>query len=231
MKRLFILLAFISIFSRLNAQEIPTITTSGEAVVFAAPNEVLMNITLTTEGATIIEAKDKNRKLSKSIINYLKGEKILPQHIQTQYISMSPMRRNHRAIEVDYYRASQSIALCIVDLTKYEAIVDNLLQLGATRLGSPKFKNTEIQKFKAEARNKAILAAKSKAAALAQALGQKIGKAHKINEINKKYYGNTGGDYANNVSDDAANELGENSSFAPGQIAVRATVEVSFVLD
>ena len=188
----------------------------------------MLNFSITNDATGIKDAKFNNNRRTEKAISYLKSQGIEPQHIQTQYISVSPHRDYKNGNKITHYTASQSISVCIKDLSKYETISDELLSLGVNNLNGPTFRNSEMRKYKDEARKKAIVAAKEKAQLLAQQLGQSIGKAHNIKEVTGGWAPRSA--YANTISDDAnGSDVGE--SFAPGQIEVRATVEVSFLLN
>ena len=92
------------------------ITTSGEAIMYAAPNEILMNLNITTTDEEIAKARKKNREIASPVIDYLKKVGIKPQHIQTQFMRVEPVKENYKSNKVMYYRASQTIAICITDL-------------------------------------------------------------------------------------------------------------------
>ena len=208
---------------------IPLITTTGEAIVYAAPDEILMDLSITTYDEQIAEARKKNRDISQPVIKYLREAGIEPQHIQTQYMSVTPVKQNYKSDKILHYQAIQTIAICITDLSQYEDIVDQLLELKVTSIGSPRFRTTDHRKLKDEARQKAILAAREKAELLAKTLGQKIGKAYSINEIGNQWNATGQNAYANSFGQDAP-EADGGQAFAPGQLEIRATVEVSFYL-
>ena len=223
------LLLSLSIFAQ-NNPATSLITTSGEAIVYAVPDEILLSFTITTTDDNIKGARKQNRAIAEPVIQYLKAAGIEPQHIQTQYMSMEPVKENYKTNKVLYYRASQTIAICITELGKYEEIVDQLLEREVTSIGSPRFRTTELRKKKDEARQKAIVAAKEKAELLAAALGQKIGKAHTINESAQNWASVGQGAYANVIGQDAAVSSGDGDGFALGQLEIKATVEVAFYL-
>ncbi len=208
--------------------DLALVRTTGEAVVYAVPDEIHISITITEIGNTVKEARNKNNEVSKNAIVYLKRAGIAEKHIQTQYQYVNPVRPNYKKKEISHYEARQSIQICIKDLTKYETIVDNLLEVGVTTIGSPSFKTTESRKYKDQARQKAIVAAKEKAELLAGALGQSIGKAHDIKEKNYSYsaplaYSNVA------VSSNESAQGGD--TFALGQLEIKATIEVAFILE
>ncbi len=231
MKYLFSLFILACSTNMLAQNTLSLVTTTGEAIVYAAPDEILLSFSITNEAPALKEAKTKNNEFAKKIIAYLKSAGIAPQHIQTQYMSVSPYRDYKNKNQILYYTASQSIDICIKDLTKYEQISDKLLELEVTSIGSPVFRNTEMRKYKDDARKKAIIAAREKAQLLAKELGQDIGKAHTIREVSGGYFGRGQSGYANMIGNDAPSAGGEGQSFAPGQLEVKAIIEVSFLLN
>lgn len=230
LKLLLSLVLGLVIFSTIQAQHPAnnTITTFGEAIVYAAPDEIFMDINISVNDPDIVAAKSQNNELSSRAIKFLKSNGVKEQHIQTQYLYVRAIKK-HRSPNVDYYSASQTIAVCIQDIDKYENIVDGLLASGITGLGSPRFRNTAMRRHKDEARVKAVVAAREKAELMAKALGQSIGKAVVIKEVKDNYYVQPSA-YANTVGNDAGASSAGEASFAPGQLEVRATVEVSFAL-
>lgn len=206
------------------------VSTEGTAVVYAAPDEILMGFQLISKDAVLKVARAENAEKSKAAISFLKSMGIAARHIQTQYVSIRPVTK-HKSNVVDYFEARQSIQICIDDLTKYDAVVDGLIAVGVTVLNGPTFRNTEIRKYKDEARKKAIIAAKEKAQLLASTLGQRIGKAYKISEA--RYANNQRQNaYANFRSEESAEaDISSEEAFAPGQLEVRASINVSFYLE
>ncbi len=205
------------------------VTTTGEATVYAAPDEIQLSLTILESGQTVQEARAKNKQVSARAIAFLRKSGIAEPHIQTQYQYINPVKERHPSNTVIRYDASQSIEICIKDLSKYEAIVDGLLDLGVSRIGSPIFRTTESRKHKDEARKQAIRAAKEKAEMLAKELGQSIGKAHVITEVTYSYF-DRGNAYSNFIGGDSGGSGSSGASFAPGQLEIKATISVSFLL-
>jgi hypothetical protein len=128
------------------------------------------------------------------------------------------------------YEVSQTIEITLKDLTWYESLTTKLVQDGVNRINSVNFLVAEDRKYKDDARLKAIRAAKEKAAAMAAKLGQTIGKPWEIaeNSANANYF------YANaNTLSNAGGGGGtaEESTVAPGEVTIRASVNVSFQLE
>ena len=228
------MLSFVLLFANsLLAQDYSRslITTTGEAIIYAAPDEIRMTLGIETTGVEISKTKAENNKISTETIKYLKTQGIASQHIQTQYLRVSKIHRGGVMVDgvLHKFSANQTIYICIKDLKKYGVIVDGLLEIGVTSVSGPQFRNTNIRKYKDEARVEAIKAAKEKAKLLADALGQSVGPAHQIKEVNLGRNRNNQGAYATGGDNTSVEPEGE-LSFAPGQLEVQARVEVSFLL-
>ena len=119
--------------------------------------------------------------------------------------------------------------ITLMDISKYEQLMTKLLEAGVNRLSSIDFGIRETRKLRDEARLKAIRAAKEKAAAMAAELGQTLGKPAEISEQSGwnafQATANSSG-YSNNPSFEA-----EESTVAPGEVTIRASVRVSFQLE
>ncbi len=228
MKYLILFLSLCSIIP-VNAQslDIPLITVDGSAIIYTAPDEVILNFYIQKTGDSVAEVRKTSEAQAKELMDFLQDQGIPKKHIQTQYMNIGPSY-NHKNNKVNYYRANQSMSVCLDNLNDYDRIVDGILALGIEQISNPVFKTTEIKRIKDEARQKAMLKARGKAILLAEALGQKIGQAKLIEEINFNRTRNTGA-YANNTESQTV-DTDEDFSFAPGQLEIRAMVKVSFEL-
>jgi uncharacterized protein len=125
------------------------------------------------------------------------------------------------------YEVSQSTTVTLRDLSKYESLMTKLLEGGINRVHGINFGVNETREYRDEARSKAIRAAKEKAAAMAAGLGQTVGKPWDISEEsgwNSYQYA------ANSFSNDKTRDADE-STVAPGELTIRASVKVSFQLE
>ena len=75
----------------------------------------------------------------------------------------------------------------LTDVSKYDEITRGLLELGINGINSVQFKSSEIEKYEAQARLKAIADAKSKANDYAKALEVKVGTPILISESSNSY--------------------------------------------
>ncbi|NNC84137.1 MAG: SIMPL domain-containing protein [Flavobacteriales bacterium] len=209
----------------------PLITTQGTSTVYTEPDEVLFTYSVQTEGDDLLDARNKNAQITAETIAFLKKKGIAPEHIQTQYLNIGIRYRDHRQREeTKYYAASQSISVCLKDMDDYEEVMIGLLSMKISNLNAPVFRTTSHRSLMDEARSKAILAAQEKAQALASELGQSIGLAYHIEEVDFQQRWPQQNAYANVAGGDAMVAVDDEDGIALGQLEIKAKVSVSFHL-
>jgi uncharacterized protein len=220
------------------AEEQPrTVTTSGEAVIYVQPDEVIFNFGVDTRDAGLDKAVAANEAASTKLLAAVKKLGIEEKHIQTDQLNVSIVYRDHNAIAIDGYNVQRSYCVKLKDPKKFQTLVETALKNGANRVGSFDFRTTELRKHRDKARAMAIEAAKEKAADLAGELKCQIGNPRTINE-NAGYWGYGGGfnryAYGNNAQVQAqapaGGEADDEGQLPLGQISVRANVSVTFDL-
>ncbi|MEM9687498.1 MAG: SIMPL domain-containing protein [Bacteroidota bacterium] len=183
MKKVLPFLILISVVLQVHAQEHQkqaTISVSGEGIVNVVPDEVALNIRIAHTANSAREAKSKNDAVVKNVLQFCKRMNIDRKDIHTQYINLN---KNYDYQKKTYhYKANQAIRISLRDLKKYETLVQGLLDSGTNRIDGVTFKSSQLERYKSEARKKAILNARQKAKEYANALQQNIGKAISISE-------------------------------------------------
>lgn len=215
--------------SQVNAQiqAISLVDVEGTAVIYVQPDEIILNITISEQDKSHLVVRQLSKSNTQKVLSYLQSKGIKSKHIQTKFLTIGP-RFKYKTNEVNYFEATQKIAICITDISRYDEILDGLFELGINRVSSPTFVSSKMIDIKNKARKIAIKKAKAKATLLAGELGQQIGKAHTIKELNYSV-----GSFANSYTSTPEVEspdFEEGMSFAPGQIEVKSTVKVSFIL-
>lgn len=220
----------------------PYITVSGNAEVRVVPDEVVLTLGVETWSENLASAKEQNDARVKKIIAAAKERGIESKNIQTDYIDISPR------YEYEYekrrfigYFVRKTVVITLRDITRFEDLLTDVLG-SANYVHGIEFRTTELRKYKDQARSLAIKAAKEKAEAMSQELGQKVGKPHRINEDQvywwsgyRSWWGSSwgGGMQAQNVVQESRGGApdSDESAIAPGQIAVNARVTVEFELE
>jgi len=201
------------------------VTVTGTAKLYAAPDEVHFTININTEGQDLLAAKQQNAALTGKAINYLKSQGVEERHIQTQYLSVNVQYRGRDKIDPRYI-ANQSIRVCLVDVSKFEEVNIGLLKQGITGINGPNFKSSKKEELLEKARLKAVVDAKEKAEALANELGQKIGPAYSITDVQNAGSGNLV--YGRAMAMDMSESSGP--SIALGELTISHSVTVAFHL-
>ena len=159
------------------------------------------------------------------MIKFLKSEGVAEKNINTDYINLN--KRYNYNDKTYTYVASQAISITLEDISKYESIMKGLLENGLNGISGIEFESSEIEKHKEEARKRAVLNAKTKAEALAEPLGQTVGKAFMISEGSSSNYQPV---YRAMEMKASADQASNQKTIAPGEMEVNIKVNVAFQL-
>ena len=116
------------------------------------------------------------------------------------------------------------------DISRLDGLLEGLVKAGGNRIDSIRYETSDLRKYRDQARELAVKAARDKGEALAHALGQGIGKAQSIEEVPESAYFYNGSFNAGISNDGLAAEKARAPSIAPGQQTISASVVVSFEL-
>ena len=221
----------------------PKITVGGEAVVYVKPDKIIISFGIETSDLDISVAKQKNNDIMKKAVAALRDCGVPDKDIQTDYLSLQPRFRSDLAKEVFLgYFVRNTFIVTLNEAAKMEDVVTKVLQTGVNYIHNVDFQTAEFKKFREQARELALRAAREKADRMASVLGQFVGSPLQINEINSgspgMYYSSWGGWgstrsslMSQNVSQDLRGGSGEVlDTIALGKIAIRANVSVTFEL-
>ena len=219
-----------------------TINVTGNAEVRVVPDEVVLTFGVETWDKVLSAAKNQNDERVKRIIAVANDQGVPAERIQTDFISVDPRYQDGYARQ-DFigYFVRKTIVVTLRDVSKFDALLSGALEAGATHVHGVQFQTTELRKHRDSARSLAIKAAREKAEALAGELGLKIGKATNIQENQNwwwssysSWWGYRGAPQAQNVMQNAGGSGAPSdggTTIAPGQIAVNATVTVTFEME
>jgi uncharacterized protein len=218
------------------AQILPrTISTTGESIVFVVPDEAIVNFGVETFNLDLDKAKSENDERSAKLLLAIKALDIDAKYIQadTLNIEIQYRDRGHPTQGIEGYFARRMYCVNLKNIKLLEKLVDVALKNGANRLIGFDFKTSELRKHRDQARKMAIQAAKEKAIHLAGEVDMKVGKPRTIGEGYSGYSGYRG--WNSQMSQNAMQAVddgGEGGATLPlGQIAVRATISVTFDLE
>ena len=222
----------------------PKITVNGEAVVKVQPDQIIITFGIETWDKNILTAKKENNEIMNRAVTLIKKSGIKDKNIQTDYLSIEPRYDdNYDKKNFIGYFVRNTFVVTIAEPDKVENLVTGVLESGVNYIHNIKFQTTEFKKYREQARELALNAAKEKAEKMAGALGQLVGDPIQINEgyggsnwwyyssWNGWGYGSRSNYMSQNVMqniDDGTGEISE--TIALGKISIKANVNVVFEL-
>jgi uncharacterized protein YggE len=178
MSKAFALAIFLAA-ATLTAQTIApgTIQATGNATLSVNPNQVSLDVTVTTQGSTAQQAAQLNATQTTTVTNALKQLVGGSGTIQTINYNVSPRYSNSSAQTetIIGYTASNSIRVTSSDLTMAGPIIDTANQAGATSVGNLTFSLQDPDPARQQALTAAAKQAQAHAAAIAAGVGAKAG--------------------------------------------------------
>jgi len=207
-------------------KQVPMINVSGEGKVKIAPDQASISISIETKGTKAEEVKRENDKKMDAILKFIKNSNIAKEDYQTQRISLNPNydyeKKKHN------YIATQSVQILLKDLSKYDVLMEGLVNEGINRIDNVEFKSSKMKELQSDARKLAMKDTKAKAEDYVSVLGQKLGKAILIAD-NSKIVSPQPRMYA--MKSMAMDESASRETLAVGEIEITANVSVSFILE
>jgi len=213
-----------------------TITVSATSEVYSKPDLALTSFSVITTAKTVAESLAENTQKMNAVIKAVKDQGVEEKDLKTVSFNIYPKYEwnapytcaipcpNGRQVLVGY-EVYQSLQVKIRDLTKVGAIIEQAAEEGANQISDLQFTIDNEDALKKEAREKAILEAKTKAKELAKELDVKLGRITEFAE--SSYYPGYYGDQASLASGkgggaDLAIETGENKI----EVSVTITYEI-----
>lgn len=210
-------------------KQVSMINVSGEGKVKVAPDHLLISISIETKGTKLEEVKRENDKKMDGILRFIKKSNIASEDFQTQRISLNP---NYDFEKKKYnYIATQSLQIVLKDLSKYDVLMQGLVNEGINRIDNMEFKSSKMAQLQSEARKIAMKDAKGKAEDFVSVLNQKVGKAIIISDNSQTYMPAPAPRVYTMKATMAADESMPRETLAAGEIEIVANVSVSFVLE
>lgn len=199
MLALFLLIATISELRAYNyigagIQPTDTITVAGEGKVTAVPDTATFTFTVDETAADVATAQGKATTAGNTVIDYLKQEGIADTDIQTTDYNVNPQYEYSAQVCVNNgycppqkqtisgYEVTQTVSVKVTDITKAGTLLAGVGSHGVSDVSGLTFTVANQDALDAQARDKAISDAQSKAKDLAKALGVSLIRVTGFNE-------------------------------------------------
>jgi uncharacterized protein YggE len=206
---------------------IPQINVSGEGKIKVVPDQVTILATVETKGNNAKEVKKQNDQQMEAVLKLVKSMNLAPADYKTKRVSLNPQydyeKKKHS------YNATQTIEILLRDLSKYDELMEGLVDQGINRIDNVTFQSSKLAQYQSEARKQAMKEAKMKAEDYVSVLGQKVGVGFTITDNSQTYYPQPV--YAMKSMRTEADSAAPRETMAVGEIEIIANVSVSFKLD
>ena len=214
-------------------------------MVNVTPDRALIKLGVQSNGKSAKEAQAKNSATINQVVKALKSQGIEAKDIATDWYTIEPLYEDYDSLSIKGYRIYNIVEVTMRDAGKSNDAIIAAFQAGANQVVDVQFYTSELRKYRDQAREMAMKAAREKADALASAAGSGVNCILTINEnTQSNFYSGGWGWYGygsnqnlmtQNVVQNVAPAGGESSTLddgplSAGQISVRAEINASFGL-
>ena len=219
-----------------SAYENRIFTVTADAIVRVAPDKVVLQIGAETRGKDLSTIRQNNYEIIKNTIAILKNNGVEEKYIGTDHVNISTYYEDH-AYQKLRFVVTQSLTIIITDLSKYDKILEEVVNAGINQVYGIEFQTDNLKKYRYEARALAIAAAKERAEFLAKEAGFQLGKVVNLREATHDYYwrpnrGDRGGMSQINIQIQVDNEGGGDSkTLAPGMISIKSNITLYYNIE
>jgi uncharacterized protein YggE len=201
-----------------SAQPVRTIQAVGTATISATPDQVKVDIGVTTTGATAQDASSQNATLMTTVLAAVQQVLGPSADIKTIAFSITPNYKPQTSPPVIVgYSATNTIEVTSADMTSAAKVIDATTQAGATNINSLRFAISNDEAVREQALTAAAKQALAHAQAIAAGLGGHIGNVIAAQE------GVTSVPLAANLPTASATP----TPIVPGLVTVTANVTIS----
>ena len=172
------------VVSLLSAQQSAMIVAHGEGTTTAKPDQVRVQIGVTTQAQTAQEAGAQNAKQSTAVIAELKQQLGAAAEFQTMNYSLYPNYRHKEGSNptISGYQANNTVEVKLSDIALAGKVIDAATKTGANQVQGVSFSIKDEQKLRGEALAKAAEQARANVQALAASLGLKVIRIVKVED-------------------------------------------------
>ena len=207
--------------------QVPQISVTGEGKIKIVPDQAVITVGFQNSGKDAKEVKTLNDEVVDKVIKFLKKSGVSATDYKTNNVSL------YKGYDYEKkkanFQANQTLSITLKDLSKYDEIMMGLNDAGVNSIQGVEFKSSKIEDYQRDARKKAMVDAKQKAADYVSVLGQKVGKALLITDNSQPYFPQPM--YKGNMMAMASDEAVSRETLAVGELEIVTNVSVTFALE
>jgi uncharacterized protein YggE len=224
---LFVICLFTILTYSQEIKPIPQINVTGEGKIKVVPDQVTILATVESKGTEAKEVKKQNDQKIEAVLTLIKSMNLPSADYKTKRVSLNPQYDYEKKKHT--YNATQTIEILLRDLSKYDELMENLVDKGINRIDNVTFQSSKLAQFQSDARKIAMKDAKMKAEEYVSVLGQKVGAAITITDNSQTYYPQPV--YSMKSMAMQAESDSPRQTMATGEIEIIANVSASFKLE
>ena len=206
----------------------------GTATTEVVPDPMLWSLRVETKGASLDSVAAEHSSTVESVLEFLKKSKVDQKTLQSSRMDFGENWEYRSSSRVrEGYVASTEIAFKLRDFEAYKPLWLGLAKFRAVSVTSVTYDHTRRIEFQNQTRQKAVMAARDKATALAGALGAEIGEALMVEEdlsMSEGWRPQANTMVFNNLRALDAGDQQHPAALAPGTIPIIIRVKAAFRL-
>jgi uncharacterized protein len=203
----------------------------GTSEVKVIPDRAVIEIGVEKQNPSASVAKQMADAAARRLLASLRSNGVEDKDIQTTFLSLRPQFDYRKGMRISYFVAAQTLSVTVRDLARLDSLLESVIKAGGNRVDSIQYETSDLRKYRDQARDLAVKAAREKAQALAKALGQDIGKPYSIEEIPESTDTYSAGLLSNTMYESLGKAKSAGPATSAGMRTITASVTVSFDLN
>ncbi len=154
-----------------------TVETTGEGEISLAPDQAMLSLGVTTDAPTAKQALDDNARAMTAVLAALAQAGFTPPDVATRAVSLTPLMdyKSPEQPRITGYRANNTVQVKTKDPASIGRALDAGVKAGANVSGGIAFSLADPRAAETQALRLAVQDAQRRAAAMADALGKRLG--------------------------------------------------------
>jgi uncharacterized protein YggE len=157
------------------------LTVNASGSVYAVPDQATVQLGVSSQASTAADALKQNSADTTAVIEAIKKLGVDAKDISTSNFNVYPTY-DTSGTRINGYQVNNSVTVVIRDIAASGTLLDQVVTAGANNISGLNFGIADASQYQADARTKAIEAARAKAEAMAKAAGVTLGDIISINE-------------------------------------------------
>jgi uncharacterized protein YggE len=166
----------------------PAVVVSGQGVVSAAPDQVLLRLGVSLQARQADTAQSQVNEVVQKTLEALRRLGVPPAQIRSVGLTLSPVyeqvdpRTRPGPPRVAGYRAAHTLQVLLQEVRRAGEVLDAAVAAGANQIEDPVFRLADEGRVRQEALRLAVRDARAKAEAIAEAMGVRLLSVMEVTE-------------------------------------------------